>query len=127
MGFDLLPNTPHRYTLRQDQGKPDAAVWLLRALPSRVLLVLGQIGEDQPAVAAAAMLEAGLVGVEGGGLTRGGQPFQFVAAGRRMLHGIEVTGGATGELLDMLPAHVITELAGELMRINRLDLESAKN
>lgn len=125
MGFSLLPSVPHRYTLRRHAGKPDAPVWLLRSLPSRVMLALSALGDSQPQIGVAAMVEAALVGWSG--VDRDGVPVEFRPAGKRTLHGIEIDGGAAGELVDMIPIDVLAELGNEVVRINMLDVESAKN
>lgn len=130
MGFDLLTSVPHEYTLQSHRGddgapKPGAPKWLLRSLPSRLMLALTALSARDPQLGVAALVEAGLVGFEG--VTQDGQPATFKPGAPRHVHGIEVNGGVDPELLDLLPFRVLTELGGELMRINTLDVESAKN
>lgn len=89
------------------------------------MLAITTIADKEPAIGTTALVEVGLVGFEG--VCRDGELMTFTSAGKRLVRGIEVSGGATPELIDLIPVNVLMELGSELMRINTLDVESAKN
>ena len=128
MGFSLIPSRPFTYTLARHQaGAEGVATFRLRYLSSRVFADLLEMMKTDAAKAFYVVASVGLVGWSH--IERDGEPSAFVPArdGKRLVHGIEVEGGASAESLDALPYEVIVELAQKIIEANQLDRDSVKN
>jgi hypothetical protein len=130
MGFSLIPSKPFSYVLEAHRSLPeDLQPWFrLRYLSARLFSDVADLLRTDHNRGAYVVVAASLVGwgrVEGDGA-----PVEFVCiepGKKRLLHGIEVDGGAAAESLDRLPWEVVVELAAQVLEINQLDKGTAKN
>jgi hypothetical protein len=128
MGFSLIPSKPFAYQLPEFTGS-EAPLFHLRHLSSRAFSDLATLSQKDPSRGAYVAACAGLVGWERV-QEADGTPVPFVAvdAGkRRLVHGVEIEGGAAFECVDRLPFEVVGHIAAEVMRANQLDTPTAKN
>jgi len=131
MSFSLISGRPFSFTLARhaDAAKAGEVVpmFRLRYLSSRTFADLLELMKTDAARAFYVVASVGLVGwvnIEQDGELA---PFQPAKDGKRLVHGIEVEGGASAASLDALPYEVIVELAQKIIEANQLDRDSVKN
>lgn len=130
MGFSLIPSKPFTYTLEAHRALPEhqQPQFKLRYLSSRLFADLVELLKNDSSRGFYVVVSAGLVGwerIEGDD----GEAVPFLPAEpkKRLLHGIEVEGGAAAASVDRLPFEVIVELAGKVLEANQLDRGTVKN
>lgn len=126
MPFHLTPSKTFPFTPQALRGQADAPTFTLRSLPARLMLELTPLVEENQGKAMVAFARAGLVGWSGV-CNEDGTAAQFKPAGKRLVYGVEVDGGAADEIVDALPAVTVAEIGMAVLTGNKLDLETAKN
>lgn len=127
--FCLVPNQPFDFVLERHRQLPkeEQPTWILRSLPSRTIAELSQMLQTDSGRALNVIVQAGLVGWRN---IRNADksPAEFrVVAGKRLIYGVEIRGGADGDLVDQVPFDVISELVAAILGANHMDLATAKN
>lgn len=127
--FHLLPSAPFEFVLERHRDLPDTdrPVWMLRSLPARTMAELVHMLQTDSGRAMTVVVQAGLVGWRNVA-NADGSPAVFRAhTGKRLIHGIEITGGAAGQAIDSLPLDVVSELVAAILQGNQLEGADAKN
>lgn len=114
MGFSLNTARSFRHILKRDEDAADAAVFVLRTLPARMLLEAQKLLEHDPGRAMFLLVCAGLTGCER--IDREGEPLSWQPPKPRVLYGVDLpAGGAPEHVVDELPVDVIAELGSAIL------------